>query len=38
LKQYLNKDIPVRTYERHVNDPEFGQEVADLFIQLMNKE
>jgi uncharacterized protein (UPF0261 family) len=38
LKQYLNKDVPVRTYERHVNDPEFGQEVADLFIQLMNKE
>jgi uncharacterized protein (UPF0261 family) len=38
LKQYLNKDIPVRTYERHVNDPEFGQEVADLFIQLMNEE
>jgi len=38
LKQNLKRDIPVYTYERHVNDPEFGKEVADLFIQLMNKE
>lgn len=38
LKQNLKSDIPVYTYERHVNDPEFGKEVADLFIQLMKKE
>jgi uncharacterized protein (UPF0261 family) len=38
LKKNLKTDIPVYTYERHVNDPEFGKEVADLFIQLMNKE
>jgi uncharacterized protein (UPF0261 family) len=38
LKKNLNNNIPVKTYKRHVNDPEFGEEVADLFIQLMNKE
>lgn len=38
LKSNLRGDIPVLTYERHVNDPEFGKEVADLFIQLMDKE
>ena len=38
LKENLNKNIPVITYKRHVNDPEFGEEVADLFIQMMNKE
>jgi len=32
LRGGLRPDIPVRLYERHVNDPEFGREVADLFV------
>lgn len=31
----IREDIPVLTYERHVNDPEFGREVAQLFVDLM---
>ncbi len=38
LRNELIEDIPIFTYERHVNDPEFGQEVADLFIDMMSKE
>jgi uncharacterized protein (UPF0261 family) len=38
LRHGIRKDIPILTYERHVNDPKFGVEVADLFIDLMNKE
>jgi uncharacterized protein (UPF0261 family) len=38
LRAEIRKDIPILTYERHVNDPEFGIEVADLFIDLMSKE
>jgi uncharacterized protein (UPF0261 family) len=34
----IRKDIPILTYERHVNDPKFGVEVADLFNDLMSKE
>ena len=30
-------DIPVVTYPRHVNAPEFGVEVADLFVELMEQ-
>jgi uncharacterized protein (UPF0261 family) len=37
LRRDIRADIPVSTYERHVNDPEFGKEVADLFVDLMNK-
>lgn len=33
----IRQDIPVLTYERHVNDPEFGREVAQLFVDLMDK-
>lgn len=38
LQSELRPEIPIRTYERHVNDPEFGREVADLFIGLMEQE
>lgn len=38
LRSEIRKDIPILTYERHVNDPEFGIEVADLFNDLMSKE
>jgi uncharacterized protein (UPF0261 family) len=38
LKAEIKPATPVRTYERHVNDPQFGLEVADLFIKLMNEE
>ena len=38
LRSEIRKDIPIYTYELHVNDPEFGVEVADLFINLMSKE
>jgi uncharacterized protein (UPF0261 family) len=38
LRSKIRKDIPILTYERHVNDPVFGIEVADLFIDLMSKE
>lgn len=38
LRAEIREDIPVITYGRHVNDPLFGQEVADQFIKLMNKE
>jgi uncharacterized protein (UPF0261 family) len=31
----IREDIPVLTYKRHVNDPEFGREVAQLFVDLM---
>jgi uncharacterized protein (UPF0261 family) len=38
LRREIRKDIPILTYQRHVNDPIFGVEVADLFIDLMSKE
>ncbi|MBE3066450.1 MAG: Tm-1-like ATP-binding domain-containing protein [Chloroflexi bacterium] len=38
LRGEIRKDIPILTYERHVNDPKFGVEVADQFIDLMSKE
>ncbi len=38
LRAGIRKDIPILTYERHVNDPQFGVEVADLFNELMHKE
>jgi len=36
LRGHIREDIPIVTYERHVNDPEFGREAARLFIELMN--
>jgi uncharacterized protein (UPF0261 family) len=38
LRSELRPDFPIQTYQRHVNDPAFGEEVADLFIELMKKE
>jgi uncharacterized protein (UPF0261 family) len=35
LQANIRSDIPVLTYERHVNDPSFGREVAELFVNLM---
>jgi uncharacterized protein (UPF0261 family) len=34
----IRSDIPVLTYERHVNDPQFGREVAGLFVDLMSQQ
>jgi uncharacterized protein (UPF0261 family) len=38
LRGAIRPDIPILTYTRHVNDPAFGVEVAELFIELMQKE
>jgi uncharacterized protein (UPF0261 family) len=35
LKEDIRADIPVIPYKRHINDPEFGREVAQLFIEMM---
>ena len=37
LRDNIRPDIPIFTYERHVNAPEFGVEVAQLFIDLMKE-
>lgn len=37
LRAGIRNDIPVQTYEYHVNDPEFGRLVADLFADLMTR-
>ena len=37
LRREIRNDIPIHPYPRHVNDPDFGREVADLFIQLMEE-
>jgi uncharacterized protein (UPF0261 family) len=34
LRERLRPDIPVDTYDHHVNDPEFGRLVARLFLDL----
>ncbi len=36
LRSRLRPDIPLRTYECHVNDPDFGRTAADLFVELMD--
>jgi uncharacterized protein (UPF0261 family) len=36
LQGELRQDIPIHTYERHVNDPAFGVEAADLFVKLIS--
>lgn len=38
VKAEIREDIPILTYKQHVNDPEFGREVAELFLSLMVKE
>jgi uncharacterized protein (UPF0261 family) len=37
LRMELRDNIPIYTFDRHVNDPEYGRQVADVFIELMNK-
>jgi uncharacterized protein (UPF0261 family) len=37
VQNEIREDIPVLTYERHVNDPVFGREVAQLFVDLMGE-
>lgn len=37
LREDIAAEIPVLTYERHVNDPQFGREVAQLFVDLMKE-
>lgn len=38
LRREIRSDIPVETYDYHVNDPEFGETVAELFIELMKED
>lgn len=37
MRTEIRPDIPLLTFERHVNDPDFGREVAGLFIEMMTK-
>jgi uncharacterized protein (UPF0261 family) len=35
LRAGIRPDITIHTYAQHVNDPSFGEIVADLFVELM---
>lgn len=35
LRAELRPDIPILEYKRHVNDPAFGVEVAELFLEIL---
>ena len=35
IRNELRSEFPLLTYNQHVNDPEFGRKVADLFIDMM---
>ncbi len=37
LQEKLRPDIPVHTYAKHVNDPEFGRIVAQLYLDLIQE-
>jgi uncharacterized protein (UPF0261 family) len=37
LRGELGAKFPIHTYDLHVNDPAFGRQVADLFIQLLQE-
>ncbi len=37
LRETLREDIPISTYDFHVNDPEFGRLVARLFLDLIQE-
>jgi uncharacterized protein (UPF0261 family) len=37
LQTHIREDIAVLTFERHVNAPDFGRDVAQLFIDLMDR-
>ena len=34
LREQMRPDIPIQTFDHHVNDPEFGRTVARLFLEL----
>ncbi len=34
LREQLRPDIPIRTFDHHVNDPEFGRTVAQLYLDM----
>jgi uncharacterized protein (UPF0261 family) len=38
LKDTMRSDIPITTHAKHVNDPAFGEDVANLFIEMVSKE
>ena len=38
LRRELGEKYPIHTFDLHVNDPAFGRQVADLFIQLLDQE
>ncbi|MDX1663012.1 MAG: Tm-1-like ATP-binding domain-containing protein [Candidatus Promineifilaceae bacterium] len=35
LRREIDDDVPVLTFDHHVNDPGFGTKVAELFIEMM---
>jgi len=35
VRAEIREDIPVYTFEQHVNDPAFGRQVAELFVEMM---
>jgi uncharacterized protein (UPF0261 family) len=37
VRAELRDDIPVMTFARHVNDPDFGVAVAELFLDVMSQ-
>jgi uncharacterized protein (UPF0261 family) len=37
LRAELRSNIAIREYGRHVNDPEFGVEVSELFLQIIEQ-
>ena len=37
LKAGIRGDIPVHSFDRHVNDPAFGRIVAELFLDMMEE-
>lgn len=37
LREGMRSDIPITTHANHVNDPEFGRTVAELFLDLIQE-
>ena len=37
LRAEIRADIPLLTFERHVNDAEFGRQIADVFVEMMRQ-
>lgn len=38
LREHLREDIEISTSDRHVNDEQFGEEIADLFVSTMQEQ